>query len=101
MSKIESIEVSPVDRDRLVRLSKDGNTAQKLVLRARIVLLCADGLGTLETARRLQTSQPTVRLWRERYRTRGVAGLLKDATRPPGKAALPGERVKQERQSVV
>ena len=95
MDRIECIELAPDDRDRLVRLVKDGNTAQKLVLRARIVLACADGLGTVAIARRLQTSQPTVRLWRERYRTRGVAGLLKDATRPPGKKPVPPEQVKQ------
>ena len=74
---------------------KDGNTAQKLVRRARIVLLCADGFGTVAVARRLQTSQPTVRLWRERYRTRGVAGLLKDASRPPGKTPVPPARIKE------
>jgi transposase len=95
MGKSECIELSPGDRDKLRNLVRDGNTAQKLVLRARIVMLCADGLGPVAIARRLQTSQPTVRLWRERYRTRGVAGLLKDATRPPGKKPLPPERVQQ------
>ncbi|WP_425311744.1 helix-turn-helix domain-containing protein [Microvirga massiliensis] len=52
---------------------------------ARIVLSCTDGLGTAAVARRLQTSQPTARLWRERYRTRDVVGLLKDASRPPAR----------------
>jgi transposase len=95
MDRRERIELAPDDRERLVRMVKDGNTAQKLVRRARIVLACADGLGTVETARRLQTSQPTVRLWRERYRTKGVAGLLKDASRPPGKTPVPPARIKE------
>jgi transposase len=95
MDSFERLDLTPDDRDRLQKLAKDGNTAQKLVRRARIVLLCADGLGTVAVARRLQTSQPTVRLWRERYRTRGVAGLLKDASRPPGKKPVPPETVQR------
>ena len=83
------LDLTPDDRDRLLKLVNDGNTAPKLVRRARIVLLCADGLGTLAVARRLQTSQPTVRLWRERYRTRGVAGLLKGPADQPGQAPVP------------
>ena len=93
MGKSEPVQLAAGDRDRLLRLANDRNTAQKLVLRARIVLLCADGLGTVAVARRLQTSQPTVRLWRERYAAKGVAGLLKDATRPPGKTPLAAETV--------
>ena len=95
MDRHERIELTPDDRDRLQKLVKDGNTAQKLVRRAWIVLACADGLGTVAVARRLQTSQPTVRLWRERYRATGVTGLLKDASRPPGKTPVPPARVKQ------
>jgi transposase len=94
MDRREGIDLTPDDRDRLQHLVKDGNTAQKPVRRARIVLLCADGLGTVAVARRLQTSQPTVRLWRERYRATGVAGLLKEASRPPGKTPVPPARVK-------
>ena len=93
MGKSEAIQLAAGDRDRLLRLANDRNTAQKLVLRASIVLLCADGLGTVAVARRLETSQPTVRLWRERYAAKGVAGLLKDATRPPGKTPLAAETV--------
>src|SRR5829696_6586284 len=94
MDRREGIDLTPDDRDRLQHLVKDGNTAQKHVRRARIVLLCADGLGTVAVAPRLQTSQPTVRLWRERYRATGVAGLLKEASRPPGKTPVPPARVK-------
>ncbi len=95
MSKTQPIQLAPGDQDRLLQLVKNRNTAQKIVLRARIVLLCADGLGTVAVARRLQTSQPTVRLWRERYAAKGLAGLLKDASRPPGKKPLAAETVKQ------
>jgi hypothetical protein len=44
MSKIDPITIDAADRDELERLVRDRNTAQKVVWRARIVLLAADGL---------------------------------------------------------
>ena len=44
MSKIELITMTASDRDELERLVRDRNSAQKVVWRARIVLLAADGL---------------------------------------------------------
>jgi transposase len=37
----------------------------------------------------------TVRRWRRRYRDKGVEGLLKDASRPPGRKPLSAEAVKK------
>src|SRR4051794_3863948 len=45
------------------------------VLRARIVLMAADGVGTMEIARRVGVSKPTVISWKRRYRNEGVGGL--------------------------
>ena len=54
-----------------------------LALRARIVLLAGDGIGTNEIARRTGVSKPTVILWKKRYAAEGTGGL---ADRPkPGK----------------
>jgi transposase len=69
-------------RRRLLTLVRSGRTPQKVVLRARIVLLAADGLANHAIAGRLATSRPTVLLWRQRFRDAGVAGLLRDAPRP-------------------
>lgn len=41
-----SISLSPSDRERLDRIRKDRNAAQKHAWRAEIVLLSADGVGT-------------------------------------------------------
>ena len=49
----------------------------------RIVLATADGLGTAEIMRRAGKSKPCVRRWQERFMREGVAGLLRDKTRPP------------------
>ena len=44
MRKIKRISISAADRERLKRLVQDRNTPQKVVSRARIVLLANDGL---------------------------------------------------------
>jgi Winged helix-turn helix len=84
MGKIERIEVPPEDRERLERLVRDSNTPQKIVWRSQIVLLAGEGMGAVEVATRVGKSVLTVRRWRRRYAAKGVDGLLKDATRPPG-----------------
>src|ERR1019366_6962065 len=48
----------------------------------QIVLLTADGFGTAEIMRRAGTSKMAVWRWQERFVTDGVAGLLRDKTRP-------------------
>jgi transposase len=88
MGKIERIEVPAADRDRLETLVRDRNTPQKVVWRARIVLLTDEGLRATEVATRVGTSTLTVRRWRRRYVQAGVEALLKDATRPPGRKPL-------------
>ena len=49
--------------------------------RARIVLLCGDGLGNGAAAEELGTSRQTVGKRRERFRTQGLMGLY-DERRP-------------------
>src|SRR5947199_7153485 len=95
MGKIERIQVAPEDRDRLVRLVTDRNTPQKIVWRAQIVLLAGEGIGAVEVATRVGKSVLTVRRWRRRYAAKGVDGLWKDATRPPGRKPLTGRKIKQ------
>jgi transposase len=54
----------------------------RVVERAQIVRLAADGVPNQEIAHRLAVSRPTVQLWRDRFRALRVAGLAKDAPRP-------------------
>jgi transposase len=95
MGMIERIHVSPEDRERLEKLIKDRNTAQKVVWRARIVALAGDGLGAVAISRSVGKSVLTVRRWRRRYAAKGVDGLLKDGTRPPRRKPLAAEKIKQ------
>ena len=94
MRKGIEIEVSAADRARLETIVADRNRRQKHVERARIVLLSADGVGTLAIMRRVGCAKATVWRWQERFMAAGVDGLLRDKSRPPGKAPL-GEAVVQ------
>jgi transposase len=83
--------LSPDDRARLETLVADRNTPRKLAWRAEIVLATADGHGTAEVIRRAKTSKPTVWRWQQRDLDAGVAGLMRDKTRPPRVPPLPRE----------
>src|SRR5437588_5542130 len=95
MRKIEQISCSAADRERLERLVRDRNTPQKVVWRARIVLLASDGLTAEGIAAAVDKSLLTVRRWRRRYMAKGMDGLLKDATRPSRVKPLTPEKIKQ------
>ena len=69
------------DRAQLVAWSKRPKTAQALAMRARIVLLAADGLSNTAIASQLRTMQHTVGKWRRRYLESGLDGLV-DEPRP-------------------
>jgi transposase len=93
MSKIEPITITAAGREELERLVRDRNTAQKVVWRARIVLLAADGVAAGAIAAATGKSQLTVRRWRRRFLAKGVEGLLKDASRPPRRKPLTAEKI--------
>ena len=95
MRKIERISIGAADRERLERLVRDRNTPQKVVWRARIVLLASDGLTAETIAAAVDKSLLTVRRWRRRYVASGVVGLLKDATRPSRIKPLAPEKIRR------
>jgi transposase len=82
------IEVAAGDRARLEAIVADRNRRQKHVERARIVLLSANGVGTLSIMRQVGCAKATVWRWQARFMATGVDGLLRDKSRPPGKAPL-------------
>jgi transposase len=63
------------DRSRLESLTRASSVRAGVALRARIVLLAAEGLANAEIARRTGTSRPTVVDWRARYDAGGIASL--------------------------
>jgi transposase len=82
------IRVAADDRARLEAIVVDRNRARKHVERARIVLLSAEGVGTLSIMRQVGCAKATVWRWQERFAEAGVDGLLRDKSRPPGRPPL-------------
>jgi transposase len=80
---------------RLKSLVASGKTPQKIVLRARIILLAGEGVPNHAIATRVETSRPTVLLWRRRFQRSGVPGLMKDARRPGRKKVVAPELIKR------
>src|SRR5512144_1605188 len=89
MRKGVEVRLGPGDRERLEAVIGSGNSPQKHVWRARIVLLSADGAGRMAIQRQTGKGKPTIWRWQARFMAEGVDGLLHEATRPPGKTPLP------------
>jgi transposase len=95
MAQIVCPWVSVEDRARLEAIVADRNRAQKHVARARIILASAERLPVAAVARRAGVGRPAVWRWQRRFAEAGVDGLLRDATRKPGKARLDTATVHQ------
>ena len=71
------------DDDRNLRiLSKRKRIEARVQMRARIVLMAADGMSDKDIAQKLDTDRRVTARWRARFLAAGVQGLLTDATRP-------------------
>lgn len=75
------VVLSDEERDQLERWTRRRSSAQALALRARIVLLAAEGLKNTEIAERLGISRPPVTKWRNRFVEHRLDGLT-DEPRP-------------------
>jgi transposase len=69
------------------------NTLQKVALRARICLLASEGMANHAVAKKLQTSRPTVMLWRKRFEQQGVWGLSEEAPKGPSKRRMSTQKI--------
>ena len=88
-----SFTVSAADRQRLHAVVAAPKSPQKHVRRARIILLNDGGLGTSAIMAETGKSKTCVWRWQERFMHKGVGGLLRDKSRPPGKAPIAPDRV--------
>ena len=95
MRTSKQINVKDRDREQLNQVVRNGNTPQKIALRARIVLLSADGISTGEMMQQLGTTTPTISRWRDRYESEGISGLLKDRSRPGRKRRIEDAKVRE------
>ena len=80
------------ERLKLQQWARRPKTAQRLALRSRIVLRCAEGLSNQAVARQLGITGATVCKWRERFRTARLEGLA-DEPRPGAPRAISDAQV--------
>ena len=85
-TRARALTISDADRQIVEGWVRARTTPRRLHLRARIVLLAAQGVPPGQIAQRLGTSRPTVHLWRARFQTGGLAAIRKDA---PGRGRRP------------
>jgi transposase len=81
------------DRERLEGVVADRKSPQHHVWRARIVLMTAEGAGTMAIRAATGKGKPTIWRWQARYMQDGADGLFRDAPRGRAFAAALPEQI--------
>jgi len=97
MRKADALPWTPDDRSQLEAWSKGRTIPARLVERARILLLLADGSGIRPAAKHLQVGLNTVLRRRNRFLDLGCQGILHDA---PGRGRKPSITVEHRAEIV-
>lgn len=79
--KPTAIRLEPEQKAVLESWVRSATAEQRMVFRARVVLMASEGKGTYAIAQKLRVRPATVSKWRMRFARSGVDGL-KDAPRP-------------------
>ena len=95
MRVAQPIVLDESSRKELQRQARGRSVPVRVVLRSRIVLLAADGLQNLQIGAELKISVRMAALWRKRFLSLGIKGLLKDAPRPGRTPSIPASTVEQ------
>ena len=88
------LSIGEEQRQQLISWGRRRKTAQALALRARTVLLAADGLSNTAIAQRVSATLRTVGKWRRRFLEGGIDSLL-DAPRPGASRKLGDEDIER------
>src|SRR3982074_3838994 len=90
-----SVAASPLpmtDGQREVRggVVRSRTSEFRVVQRAQVLLLAADGVSNVEVAERCEVSRPTVLAWRAQFEAEGLVKFGHGAQSRGGKGAIPG-----------
>lgn len=88
------IVLSPTERATLTAWARAKRLPLRVVQRAQIITLAAEGVLNQDIAQQLGISRPTVQLWRERFLGLRLAGLTHDAPRPGRLPRIPARKVR-------
>lgn len=94
MPRLKPLSLTDDERSKLEAWVRRPKTAQRLALRARIVLAAADGRSNTAIAADLGVTLPTVGKWRKRFRDRRLDGLTDDP-RPGAPRTITDARVEE------
>lgn len=78
----------------LTKAAKSPSVAVRFSLRAKIILLAAEGKQDIEIAQELDVTRQLSARWRKRFIQLGVEGLKKDAPRPGRKKQISSQKVR-------
>ena len=96
MKVAEPITLSLEERSTLKTWTTSRSLPFRVVQRAQIIRMAADGILSQDIAQKLRVSRPTVQLWRQRFLALRLSGLEKDA---PRRGRIP--RISQRKVSAV
>lgn len=80
-TRLMPIVLSDFQREHLQRWVSTPGTPARLARRSGILLQLASGCSVHRAAQLLGTSEPTIRLWRDRFRRGGIDAITTDAPR--------------------
>ncbi len=80
------------EQQQLEAIATSRSLPHALVQRAQIILMSAKGINNTEIAKKLQLSNPTVGIWRQRYLQHGLQGLH-DELKPGRPRTISDERI--------
>lgn len=86
--------MTPEEKTAIDRWARGKSFPLRLVQRAQIIQLSAQGVFNHDIASRLRLSRPTVQLWRERFLAFRLFGLEKDAPRPGRLPKISSRKIK-------
>jgi transposase len=88
------LDATDIQKQQLAAWVRSGTTEQRVAFRCHIVLRAIAGQSNNAIAKELQTSRPTVLLWRERFAQGGTEALTQDL--PRGQRIPPLSRKKAQ-----
>jgi len=82
MRVAREIKLTDALREALEKAARARTASVRFALRAKMILMAADGMTDVLIAEQLNVSRQSVARWRGRFLLQGIEGIQKDAPRP-------------------
>ncbi len=95
MRVAREVKLTDALRETLEKAARARTASVRFALRAKMILMAADGMPDLLIAERLNVSRQSVARWRGRFLLQGIEGIQKDAPRPGRKPKISAQKVQK------